>query len=90
MLDSERERITAYLKERGYYNFSVNNIEFVADTLSDDHRVGVRIVVKQHLTGYDERGQAVMDNNMKIRPGRTSVLAVSGARICSRNLSRNS
>ena len=73
MLDSERERITAYLKERGYYNFSVNNIEFVADTLSDDHRVGVRIVVKQHLTGYDERGQAVMDNNMVYRIERINI-----------------
>lgn len=73
MLDSERERITAYLKERGYYNFSVNNIEFVADTLSADHRVGVRIVVKQHLTGYDERGQAVMDNNMVYRIERINI-----------------
>ena len=73
MLDSERERIAAYLKERGYYNFSVNNIEFVADTLSSDHRVGVRIVVKQHLTGYDERGQAVMDNNMVYRIARINI-----------------
>ena len=73
MLDSERDRIAAYLKERGYYNFSVNNIEFVADTLSSDHRVGVRIVVKQHLTGYDERGQAVMDNNMVYRIRRINV-----------------
>ena len=33
VLDRERERIAAYLKERGYYNFTVNNIEYVADTL---------------------------------------------------------
>lgn len=67
MLESERERITAYLKERGYYNFSVNNIEYVADTLEGDHRVGLKVVVKQYLTGYNERGQAVMDNNMVYR-----------------------
>ena len=67
MLDSERESTAGYLKERGYYNFSVNDVEFLADTLSGDHRVGVRIVIKQHLTGYDERGQAVMDNNMVYR-----------------------
>ena len=67
MLDSERERIAAYLKERGYYNFSVNNIEFLADTLSDARRVGVTTVIKQHLSGYDERGQAVMDNNTVYR-----------------------
>ncbi|MDE5906306.1 MAG: BamA/TamA family outer membrane protein, partial [Alistipes sp.] len=73
MLDSERERITAYLKERGYYNFSVNNIEFVADTLSHNHRVGVRIVIKQHLSGYDERGQAVMENNAVYRIERINI-----------------
>ncbi len=73
VLDSERERIAAYLKERGYYNFSVNNIEFLADTLSGDHRVGVRIVVKQHLSGYDERGRAVMNNNTVYRIGRINI-----------------
>ncbi|WP_418982194.1 BamA/TamA family outer membrane protein [Alistipes sp.] len=73
MLDRERERITAYLKERGYFNFTVNNIEFVADTLGGHHEVGVRVVVKQHLTGYDERGQAVMDNNMVYRIDRINI-----------------
>lgn len=67
MLDRERERITAFLKERGYFNFSVNNIEYVADTLGGNHRVDLQVVVKQYLTGYNERGQAVMDNNMVYR-----------------------
>ena len=64
VLDRERERIAAYLKERGYYNFTVNNIEYVADTLGGGHKVGLELVVKQNLTGYDERGLPVMDNNM--------------------------
>lgn len=42
VLDRERERIAAYLKERGYYNFTVNNIEYVADTLGGGHKVGAR------------------------------------------------
>lgn len=73
VLDRERERITAYLKERGYYNFTVNNIEYVADTLAGNHRVGLRMVVKQYLTGYDERGQALMDNNTVYRIDRINV-----------------
>ena len=73
VLDAERARITAYLKERGYYDFTVNNIEYAADTLGGDHRVDVRVIVKQFLTGYDERGRAVMDNNMVYRIDRINV-----------------
>lgn len=67
VLDHERERIAAYLKERGYYNFSVNNIEYVADTLAGGHKVDLQMVVKQNLTGYNERGLPLMDNNMVYR-----------------------
>lgn len=66
-LDHERERITTYLKERGYYNFTVNNIEYIADTLGEGHKVGLEVVVKQNLTGYNERGQAIMANNTVYR-----------------------
>lgn len=72
-LDAERARITAYLKERGYYNFTVNNIEYVADTLDGHHRVDLRMVIKQNLTGYNEQGQPVMDNNMVYRVDRINV-----------------
>ena len=58
VLDAERNRIALYLKERGYYNFSVNNVEYVADTLAGNNTVGVRVVIKQNLTGYNERGIA--------------------------------
>lgn len=67
VLDAERERIAAYLKERGYFNFTVNNIEYVADTLQGSQKVGLTMVVKQYLTGYNERGLPVMDNNMVYR-----------------------
>lgn len=73
MLDRERERITSFLKERGYFNFSVNNIEYVADTLGGNHRVGLKVVVKQYLTGYNERGEPVMDNNMVYRIDRINI-----------------
>ena len=73
VLDAERERIASYLKERGYYNFSVNNIMFWADTLGGNRDVDLRVVVKQYLTGYNARGQAVMDNNMVYRIDRINI-----------------
>ena len=67
MLDAERQRIALYLKDRGYYNFSVNNVEFLADTLSGDKKVGVTVIIKQNLTGYNARGVAQYDNNAVYR-----------------------
>ena len=64
-LQAERERITTYLKKRGYYHFSVNNIEYVADTLEAPYTIGLRLVVKQQITGYDETGKAVMADNTR-------------------------
>lgn len=72
-LNEERERIASYLKDRGYYNFSVNNIEYIADTLAGDHLVDLKVVVKQYLTGYDARGEAVMDNHTVYRIDRINV-----------------
>lgn len=72
-LERERERVTSYLRQRGYYNFSVNNIEYVADTLQGGRRVGVTVVVKQYLTGYDGRGQALMENNAVYRVDQINV-----------------
>lgn len=70
VLDAERERITALLKEHGYYNFSVGNIEYVADTLQTPQRVGLTMIVKPHLTGYDARGEAIHEPNMMYRVNR--------------------
>ena len=66
-LDAERERIAALLKNRGYYNFSVNNISYIADTLKEPYRVALTMIVKQKLAGYTPRGEAIYDNNAVYR-----------------------
>ncbi len=67
VLNAERKRIAGFLRDRGYYGFSVNNIEFVADTLGGGRSVAVKMVVKQNLVGYDNRGAAIYDNNSVYR-----------------------
>lgn len=67
MLDQERQRITTFLRQRGYYNFTVNNIEYQADTLGGNHLVDLRMIVKQHLIGYNEQGDAMLRNNTVFR-----------------------
>ena len=73
VLDAERERITARLREQGYYNFSVSNILFRADTLTGDNRVKLRMVVRQNLTGYDDRGRPRTEDNRVYRIDRINV-----------------
>lgn len=62
-LDNERTRVAGILKNKGYYNFSVDNISFVADTLTDDHNVDLTVIVKQHISGIDAKGDPIEDNN---------------------------
>lgn len=66
-LDAERERIANLLKDRGYYGFSVNNIEYLADTVTHKDRVGITMIIKQKLEGYNSRGNAIYDNNAVYR-----------------------
>ena len=66
-LDKERQRITSYLNDSGYYNFSINNIEYRVDTLGNNREASIRMIVKRNITGYDERGRAIMDNNRIFR-----------------------
>ncbi len=68
-LDNERTRIATYLKERGYYNFSVNNIEYMVDTLAGKRTAKVTMVVKQTITGYNDSGEPLMNDNVRYRIG---------------------
>ncbi len=73
VLRSERERITEELATRGYYNFSVNDIEFTADTLRHDYTADLTLVVKQSPTAVDAEGRTVAENNVIYKYDRVSV-----------------
>lgn len=74
VLEKERERIATRLNDRGYFNFSVNNIEYRVDTLAGDRRVDIRMIVRRNITGYDEQGRAVLDNNRIFRIAEINVV----------------
>lgn len=63
VLDKERTRITNFLKNQGYYNFSINNISYIADSTVGDRRIDLTVQVKRFLAGYDAYGEAILDNN---------------------------
>ena len=73
VLDAERERITLYLKEQGYYNFTIGNIEYEADTLAEPYRVGLKMIVKPRLKGYNTAGAPIYEPNKIYRYGRVNI-----------------
>ena len=86
VLDAERTRIATNLKNRGYYDFSAHNVEYIADTLSGNKKVGVKVIIKQTLTGYNARGVPMYaDNkvyklrNINIIPRYNAAVAMSQA-----------
>jgi len=67
VLDRERTRITENLRRQGYYNFSINNISYIADSTVADRRVNLTMVVKQYLSRYDSDGMPRYENNAVYR-----------------------
>ena len=63
LLDAERNRVAAYLNNRGYFDFTVNNISYDVDTLSNPYRADVHMVVQPTLKGYDDRGLPEWEDN---------------------------
>ncbi|MDD3108330.1 MAG: BamA/TamA family outer membrane protein [Alistipes sp.] len=62
-LDKERSRIASFLKNRGYYNFSINNLSYIADTTIAPYQVALTLVVKPRIASYSDQGEARMDQN---------------------------
>ncbi len=74
VLSQERVRISNLLRNQGYYNFSVENISYLVDTTSlGNHLAEVDMVVSQYVTGYDQSGMPVIENNSLYRIGEINV-----------------
>lgn len=77
LLNDERQRITAYLKDRGYYKFSVNNISYIADTLAGDHLVDLTMVIRQQLEGYTPEGEPYMGTTPSTASAKSSSIRIT-------------
>lgn len=72
-LDAERERIASYLNNRGYFDFTVNNISYQVDTLGHNHEADVTVIIRPTLIGYNERGVPQWEDNAIYRISRINV-----------------
>jgi outer membrane protein assembly factor BamA len=63
VLDAERQRIATNLKNRGYYNFDVSNITYVADSTRGNYQIDLTMILHRHLKEYLEDGTAVYEDN---------------------------
>ena len=66
-LDEERERIASSLNNRGYFDFTVNNISYEVDTLGGNNVADVTMIVRPTLQGYNERGVPQWEDNSVYR-----------------------
>jgi hypothetical protein len=63
LLDGERDRIAKYLNNRGYFDFTANNISYDVDTINNRYSADVRMVIRPTLAGYTERGVPIWEDN---------------------------
>jgi outer membrane protein assembly factor BamA len=77
VMDDERVRITSALRDRGYYNFNVGHISYVADSMGssfhDGRTIDLEMTVRRNLEGYTEDGSPVYGNHRVYRMGQINV-----------------
>ena len=62
-LDEERNRIATMLNNRGYFDFTVNNISYEVDTIGLGYDAKVTMVVNPTTVGINERGEQITEDN---------------------------
>lgn len=68
VLDDERNRITDFLKNRGYYSFSKSYISYKADTSAGDHKVDITLKITnpvKRIPGYVD--STISHNHIRYR-----------------------
>ena len=72
-LDEERNRIASYLNNRGYFDFTVNNITYEVDTIGLQDRAKVWMTISPVLLDYDERGRPKYEDHSIYRINKINV-----------------
>lgn len=62
-MDKERNRIATLLQNKGFYNFSPNNITYVVDTTIGNRMVDVTMEINKYTAGYDAAGAPMLENH---------------------------
>ncbi|MBO5717603.1 MAG: BamA/TamA family outer membrane protein [Alistipes sp.] len=73
LLDEERNRIASYLNNRGYFDFTVNNITYEVDTIGMRDKAKVSMVISPVLLDYDERGRPKYEDHSIYRINKINV-----------------
>jgi outer membrane protein assembly factor BamA len=73
VMDNERVRITALLRDRGYYGFNVGHITYIADSTSTPGVIDIEMVIRRNLESYGEDGTPIYGDHRVYRLGRIDV-----------------
>lgn len=83
-LTAERQRITGILRDRGYYYFRPEYLEFLADTTLRPQRVDLRLTLKPNLPAVALKPYRVGDVTVRLRnlrPGPRDTLRLRNATV---------
>ncbi len=72
-LDAERARVVKNLRDRGYFDFNVSHIAYVADSTRKAQLVDIEMVIRRKLKDYFADGTPEYENHKVYRLGEITV-----------------